>query len=310
MQIGNYEFNEPLLPKNAGFSKWGIGRYNEREFFVKEFLSPKYPADGSLYKEAEKQKRINICENFIKEKKKLYAAVREASDNHLVVVEQFFREGAKFYISTEAITSPTLSISDISSRPFVDRLRLCCIVAHAIKGLHKCQIVHADIKPDNILVYENISHCLTAKIIDFDCSFFEYAPPGLKEELNGDLVYLSPEGSQHIAGVVSNLSCKMDVFALGILFHQYLTGEFPGFDAKKYQYACESVLHDIPLDVSSINNSDCQGLISSMLLKSPSARPGIDAVFTELNRLLLIELGRKKGDPPQVNPWFEVAGDL
>lgn len=312
-RINNYSFAKPLASDNSGFSKWGIGSRGGKTYFVKEFLSPVYPAEDSVYTEKKKQERIRLCQTFVEEKTKLYSAIRDASDGRVVTVEQFFRVGAKFYISTKAVTEPIMSISDIARLPFTDRLRLCCSIAHAMAGIHEKKIVHADIKPDNILVV--LRESPQANIIDFDCSFFESKRPKLGEELNGDLVYLSPEGYLHIAGIESNLSCKMDVFALGLLFHQYFTGMLPDFDTTEYQYAYESVLDDHPLVVYGVENMDCCWLLEQMLKKKPEDRPDMNTVFISLNNILLRMLNRSAPERVATSKgayefFFERAGDL
>lgn len=312
-RINNYSFEKPLASDNSGFSKWGIGTRCGKTYFVKEFLSPVYPAEDSVFTEKKKQERIRLCQTFVEEKTNLYLAIRDASDGHVITVEQFFRVGAKFYISTKAITDPLMSISNIARCSFVDRLCLCCAIAHAMAQIHEKKIIHADIKPDNILVVQQKG--LRANIIDFDCSFFESKSPKLGEELNGDLVYLSPEGFLHIAGIESNLSCKMDVFALGLLFCQYFTGKLPDFDTTEYQYAYESVLDDNPMGLQDVTNEACRNILEQMLKKNPDDRPDMNEVFQTLNGVLLGCLNRKvpqkvaAEDDPCCS-FFETAGDL
>lgn len=322
ISINNYRFEKPLISDNSGFSKWGIGTRGGKKYFVKEFLSPTYPVSDSVYSEKKKNEKINFCKEYVEQRKKLYEAIREIADGNIIVVEQFFRVGAKYYISTNAVVDAILSISDIARRTFVDRLRLCCSVAHGMARIHDKQIIHADIKPDNILVICNNSGAMKPNIIDFDCSFFLDNRPKLGEELNGDMVYLSPEGFLHIAGIDSNLSCKMDVFALGLLFCQYLTGKLPIFNNDEYQYAYEVVLDDRTLDLKNIENENCRLIIDKMLSKSPEDRPNMQSVFNSLNCILIDMTGRtvpkkiEKNDSKislveEVNStYFEIAGDL
>ncbi len=293
ININNYIFDKPLTSDNSGFAKWGLGKRGMRTYFVKEFLSPTYPADSSIYTEKQMADKKRLCDMFVKSKMHLYNAIREASDGNLVAVEQFFRVGSKYYISTNAIRGRLLSVDEVFFRPFPDRLRICCSIAHSMLGLHSEKIVHADIKPDNIMITLMDGKIVPqAKIIDFDCSFFEEEAPKLGEELNGDMVYLSPEGFLHIAGIESNLSCKMDIFALGILFHQYLTGKLPTFDTTEYQYAYEAVLDGHELGVEEIGNIECREMVAGMLQREPSERPECGAVFALFNEILLRMLNR------------------
>lgn len=309
ININNYCFDKPLTSDNSGFSKWGIGKRGSTSYFVKEFLSPTYPVDESIYTEKQKKDRIELCDRFVQSKIQLYNAVRSASNGNLVAIEQFFRVGSKYYISTKAIEGNFLSVRDIAERPFKDRLRICCSVAHSMIGLHAQRVVHADIKPDNILIINK--KVPQAKIIDFDCSFFEYEAPKLGEELNGDMVYLSPEAFLHIAGIESNLSCKADIFALGILFCQYMTGEMPIYDTDEYQYPYEVALDERLLSVNLVDDIDCRKLLTDMLAKDPEKRPAIDTVFNVLNEKLLSLLGRTpakkiRGDKSEANPYFHI----
>lgn len=313
IKINNYSFKKPLVSVNSGFSKWGIGTRGGRSYFVKEFLSPVYPAADAVFTEKKKQERIQLCKSFVEEKKELYQALREVSDGRLVTVEQFFRVGAKFYMSTKAITDPVVSIEDISRCSFADQLRLCCSIAHSMAGVHEKRIIHADIKPDNILVVRKKT--LEANIIDFDCGFFEKDRPKLGEELNGDLVYLSPEGFLHIAGIESNLSCKMDVFALGLLFCQYFTGKLPEYDTEEYQYAYETVLDNKSLGLQNVTNGECRELLERMLKKNPNDRPDMNTVFVTLRGILLRHLNRREpgkvgGDGVRSAFFLAPAGDL
>lgn len=77
---------------------------------------------------------------------------------------------------------------------------------------------------------ETAEGTVTAKIIDFDGRFLENDPPSIEEEITGDTNYFSPEVCARAYGKERKLSCKLDVFAVGVLFHQYFFGQMPGFD--------------------------------------------------------------------------------
>lgn len=317
ININNYILNKPLTCDNSGFSKWGIADRAGSKYFIKEFLSPVYPAEDLFFSEEKRNDRIRLCMKYVNDRRRIYEALRCASDGHIVVVEQFFRFRAKYYITTKAILEPVLSIDDIYHDSFEDRIRLICAVSYSVANIHKRKIVHADIKPDNVLVVKK--RALIPYIIDFDSSFFEFNRPKPGEELNGDMVYLSPESFLHIAGIESNLNCQLDVFALGLLFHQYLTGELPAFDRNEYTYAYEAVLDDQPLGVDKIKNNICRCTIERMLRKNPEERPEMQVVFETFNKLLLSLLNRntsdrtakgKMGVQPEDKSVFRRAGNL
>lgn len=329
LNINNYIFEKPLTNDNSGFSKWGIGHRGETDFFVKEFLSPTYPSDSGVFDGEQLKGKLAECAEFEEEKKKLYRAINQISDGHLVRIQQFFRVRAKYYMVTEAVLDRALSVEEIAALSYRDRLTVCCAVAHAVSLLHKKRIIHADIKPDNILVTKEKT--LRVHIIDFDCSFFEEDCPELGEELNGDLVYLSPEAFLHMAEVESNLSCQMDVFALGLVFHQYLTGELPHFDTGAYGYAYEAVLDGRKMVLArNVGCGKIAGTLFGMLQKEPKKRPNMNTVFEVFREELLLETGRdvsevrtveqimpvkseakiKSPEPADASAFFSAAGDL
>lgn len=334
LNINNYIFERPLTNDNSGFSKWGIGHRGQEDYFVKEFLSPTYPADLDAFDSEQLKGKLSECSEFEEEKKKLYLAINNLSDGHLMRIHQFFRVKAKYYMVTEAVLDKTLSIQEIAALSYRDRLTVCCAVAHAVSLLHREKIVHADIKPDNILVTKG--KFVRTHIIDFDCSFFEMDRPEPDEELNGDLVYLSPEAFLHMAEVESNLSCQMDVFALGLVFHQYLTGKLPRFDTEAYTYAYEAVLDGQPiLPDRRVGSERIRGVLYSMLKKKPEERLSMNTVYQTFREELCAVVGRpvsgesaaekdmpernvpKKDEarierpkPEDASRYFSAAGDL
>ena len=164
ININNYILNKPLTCDNSGFSKWGIADRAGSKYFIKEFLSPVYPAEDLFFSEEKRNDRIRLCMKYVNDRRRIYEALRCASDGHIVVVEQFFRFRAKYYITTKAILEPVLSIDDIYHDSFEDRIRLICAVSYSVANIHKRKIVHADIKPDNVLVVKK--RALIPYIID------------------------------------------------------------------------------------------------------------------------------------------------
>jgi len=161
------------------------------------------------------------------------------------------------------------------------KVQLCRTIAHSMMRLHDRGIVHADIKPNNVLIKRTDTGRFTARIIDYDCSFFQMNPPKAEEDLHGDQVYLSPEALRFFVGEHVLLTCEMDVFALGIMFHEYLTGEIPGFNTEEYDYPCEALLEGDRLILSDKLDSmgNLKEILSRMLTVDPARRIPIHKVF-------------------------------
>ena len=100
---------------------------------------------------------------------------------------------------------------------------------HSIRILHGLKIVHGDLKPDNLPIKEAKAGYVV-KLIDFDDSYFEGRPPKDHEELVGTPEYYSPEQAAYIMDEDEEipgdtLTCKSDIFTLGIIFSEYFSGE-------------------------------------------------------------------------------------
>lgn len=280
--INNYELLVPFQNQNAGFSRWTKAKKNGKTYFIKEFMDPKYPDQVSL-KESLRKSRIKECEDFEDKKRNLYTTVNSASDGNLVGAEEFFRGDSHYYLATEWVNNCGLSFADIAKKDLKDKLLLCRTAAHSLQALHSAGITHSDIKDTNVIVHETAGKKLVAKIIDFDSSFFENNPPDNEDELGGDQVYLSPEACLFFCGEDVNLTHKMDVFALGLLFHQYLTGELPYFDRNEYDYAHEAVLDDVVLKADSADiKLPIREIIDKMLLKDAEKRISSAEVYEKL----------------------------
>ncbi len=109
------------------------------------------------------------------------------------------------------------------------------VLVAGINQLHQSGIVHADLKPDNIMLIEDptISMKYRLKIIDMDFSFFteKPAPWDGHEGYFGTPGYLSPE---HILQKVPGPSS--DVFTLGLMANQLLAQGHPYIYDEAEQY--------------------------------------------------------------------------
>ena len=284
--INEYELIRPFNNKNAGFSRWSFAKRRGKEYFIKEFISPIFPTDDGAISNKLRNDRIAECMHYEQDKKKLYDAIGKVSDGNLIRTFEFFRYKSHYYITTEKVSGDVSSFEEISNRSLEDKIILCRSVAHSIMQLHKAGIVHSDIKQSNVLVKETKTGKLVGKIIDFDCSFFTNNPPADADELGGDLVYLAPESCMFLCGEEVELDTKMDVFALGLLIHQYLTGDLPEFDHEEYDYIHEAVLDEAAITLSGKLDAKLANMIAKMLHIDPEERITAQEVFDILGTYL------------------------
>lgn len=296
--LGTYELTGHLTSENSGFSLWGFGRRDGRDFFIKQFLSPKYPVNDTMSSPERIARLQRKCEKFERQKRALYEQLNAHSDGNAVRIEEFFRIDTKYYISMRKIESINWQVEDIVALPEAERRFLCAVIAHAVHGLHKARIVHADLKHDNVLFMRTRAGNVTAKVIDFDSGFLETDPPGEGEEIIGDLVYFSPEACMTFMGRSTELTCKMDVFALGVLFHQYYTGQLPGFDNTKGGCAGEAVANGDTVVVSKNMPQDIHDLLVSMMEADPHKRPTALEAYAVLEKKTMEQLASEPAPEP------------
>lgn len=285
MEINGYELIKPLTCNKSGFSKWGFAVKNGKQYFIKEFLSPVYPVRRELLAEEQIQSKIRICKEFEQEKGRLYRAICECSNGNIVPVSQFFRNGSHYYIVTEKINAEQLPVNEIFMMDNNQKLIITKIIAYSLGLLHSKGIVHGDIKPENVLFSRTPNGIYTAKLIDFDSSFFADSVPGREEEFQGDLVYFAPESYLYMTGVEVKITPKADVFALGVMLHLFWSGKLPYFNKSEYDYAFESVLSGEKLLIHNGIPRPVAVIINQMLDANPDSRPSVSSVFMALAKI-------------------------
>ena len=269
--INGYVIDGDLKTDNSGFSKWAFAKKNGCSYFIKEFLTPVYPVDDSLFGPEMTAHKRKICEKYETRAIYLYKSLSECSDGNLVNICEFFRCGTKYYITTEKIDG--IGWENIENLCEKEKIKLCRILAHSVFMIHEKGIVHGDLKPDNIILKSLKSGAVTAKLIDFDNCFWENEKFPADKEIHGDPVYFAPETVRAITNEeYRTLSSKIDVFALGLIFHQILTGELPDFDHEKYHYAFEALLDKGEVTVHDSISSVNRLILQKMLLADPENR--------------------------------------
>ena len=118
------------------------------------------------------------------------------------------------------------------------RVELFLRVCEAVHAVHKHGILHCDLKPDHILV-KVVDGEPIPTLIDFGVAKKLLARNAAREtqpiktEARGTLEYMSPE---NISSTQSPLDSRSDVYSLGVLIYELLTGQTP-VDAKRLVHA-------------------------------------------------------------------------
>jgi len=168
--------------------------------------------------------------------------------------------------------------------PFRQKAELMRKVALAVEFLHEHQILHRDLKPTNILVGPD----LQPRILDFglarelDNLSTRVTRPG---EIMGTPDYFSPEHTT--PGV--RLDPRSDIFSLGTIFYELLTGALP-FHAETFTEQAELIRRQPPILPRRINREipgELQDICLKALEKQPQDRyPSARAMSEDLDRFL------------------------
>jgi serine/threonine protein kinase len=163
------------------------------------------------------------------------------------------------------------------------RAELMRKVALAVEFLHEHQILHRDLKPTNILVGAD----LQPHILDFGLARELDDPTRVTRpgEIMGTPDYFSPEHTAPGA----RLDPRSDVFSLGTIFYELLTGSLP-FHAETFSEQAHLIRSEVPLLPRRINREipgDLQNICLKALEKRPQDRyPSAKAMAEDLERFL------------------------
>ncbi len=121
-----------------------------------------------------------------------------------------------------------------------DRLELFAIICGAVQHAHQKGVIHRDLKPNNILVATQ-DEAFIPKIIDFGIAKATQGNLTERTQLThlhpliGTPAYMSPEQA-NLEGSEANVDTRTDVYALGVLLYELLTGTTP-FEAGQLKEA-------------------------------------------------------------------------
>ena len=228
---------------------------------------------------------------FIREAK---AAAALSHPNIVAVQDQGWNQNGipAVFLVMELIEGSTLReyINERGRFDIREAINYLTPILSALSAAHSIGIVHRDVKPENILV----SHEGRVKIADFGLARGEVIGSTMTAESSvilGSVSYLSPEQVQR--GIAD---ARSDVYAVGIVAFEMLTGEKPFSGDTPIQIAYMHVNEDIPSLRSKRKEipKALDELIIRATSRDPDSRPRNAGEFLKELEAIALELDPKK----------------
>lgn len=295
------------------------------KFFVKKLSNYNFPPDDMRRRSKASEETYQRSLKYVQHQGIIYQKLAPYAQGGTLVIRDYAEVLGCFCYSIFPYVENQKVI--VHNLPMKDRIALLKLTAIGLQNLHKEKIVHADLKPNNIIIGKNTSGKYAPKIIDFDDSFFDGKTPP-PSELIADENYYSPElaiyyfseGKKSFDIDASCITRMTDIFTLGIIFCNFLTGKKPN-PCKGDQPIYASIFDEVPKDkglkslkgkqVLSIPRTDTSGnaipdkiqnLVNRMLLPWYEDRPSISEVIGILSMVNIYDHPAKPKTEPKAEP--------
>jgi serine/threonine protein kinase len=205
-RIGDFEILGKL--DQGGIAEIYLGRQKSLDRMVAvKILSPDHAIDPDMVRRFEDESKI----------------IARLRHPHIVHVIDRGIDNGRYYFVMDLIEGITFKkMIEDNDTTLVRKLSVIIQALKALDYAHKNGVIHRDIKPANILIDKDGN----ALVVDFgiaqilDKDDLEHTQPDV---IMGSLMYMSPE--QKISSV--NIDHTTDIFAVGVILYEILTGEIP-----------------------------------------------------------------------------------
>lgn len=274
-ELGVYRIEAVLGSGGMGDVYRGVHQVLDRPVAIKT-LKPGIAADeGTLRRFFDEARIVN----------------RIRHENIVEVTDLASEPGGLSYMVMELLQGRTLTdaIREAGRIPPERTARIAAQIADAMAAAHAIDVVHRDLKPDNVFLIRRAGSSDYVKVLDFGISRLK-RPPGDKSAtqtgaLIGTPAYMAPEQASG-----EKVTAATDIYALGVILFQMVTGRLPfeGASLPEIMYGHLKLEPPKVSDISPDVPAAMTELIAAALHKQPEKRPPSMAYLREQ---LLVSVG-------------------
>lgn len=226
------------------------------------------------------------------------AAARLTHPGVVAVYDQGL-DGDTSYLTMEYVPGSTLrrELRTHGTLSLRRTLQILGQVLGALGAAHRKGLVHRDVKPENVLITADGEH---VKVADFGLArAVTEVTSTTTGTILGTVAYLAPE-------VIATGGCdaRTDLYAVGILAYEMLTGALPHAGSTPIQVAFQHVHEDVPPPSGRVPRlpAEIDALVGALTARDPARRPADGGAAFELVRHLLLVLDPavldRRAEPP------------
>lgn len=222
-----------------------------RRLAVKELLIP-----PNLTGQARRER----IERFNREAR----AAGRLSHPNIVTVYDFGEDNGRYFIAMEFLEGGTLRdlLQARGALPVEEAVEIACQVLAALQHAHTHQVIHRDVKPDNIHILPDGQ----IKLTDFGIArLTEEASLTGEGQVFGTPSYMSPE---QIEGRF--IDHRSDIFSLGVVLYEMLAGRKP-FTGDSVVSITYNIMHAVPAPLTGVSFA-IEQVVMRALSKDPARR--------------------------------------